>query len=317
METPSIFTAAVVQAAPVFFNKAQTVDKIISLTQDAAKEKAALILFPEVIIPGYPRGLIFGTTVGGRLPEGREMFLRYWENAIEVPGKETDQLARAAKEAKAYLVVGVTEKDKISDTLYCSLLYFSPEGNLIHKHRKLKPTAAERILWGEGDGSDLQVLDTPLGKIGGLICWENYMPLARTTLYQQGIEIYLAPTADCRATWQASTEHIACEGRCFVLGCNQYLTKAHYPKDLQVLIADDHPSLPSSGGSCIVSPLGKRLAGPLYDKEGILTAEIDHREIIKAKMDFDPIGHYARNDVFELRVKGNCNGTAFLQKSLW
>ncbi len=303
MEIPPPFTAAVVQAAPVFFNKAQTVDKIISRTHDAAKEKASLILFPEVIIPGYPRGLIFGTTIGGRLPEGREMFLRYWENAIEVPGKETDQLASAAKEAKAYLVVGVTEKDKISDTLYCTLLYFSPEGKLIHKHRKLKPTAAERIIWGEGDGSDLHVLDTPLGKIGGLICWENYMPLARTTLYQQGIEIYMAPTADCRSTWQASMEHIACEGRCFVLGCNQYLTKEHYPEDLQTLLTDGHPSLPSSGGSCIISPLGKRLAGPLYDKEGILTAQIDHREIIKAKMDFDPIGHYARNDVFELRLK--------------
>lgn len=307
METIPVFTAAVVQATPVFFNKSQTVDKIISLTHDASKEKAALILFPEVIIPGYPRGLIFGTSVGGRKPEGREMFLRYWENAIEVPGKETDHLARAAKEAKAYLVVGVTEKDKISDTLYCTLLYFSPEGKLIHKHRKLKPTAAERILWGEGDGSDLQVLETSLGKLGGLICWENYMPLARTSLYQQGIEIYLAPTADCRGTWQSSMEHIACEGRCFVLGCNQYLTKEHYPKDLQNLLADDHPSLPSSGGSCIISPLGKQLAGPLYDKEGILTAEIDHREIIKAKMDFDPIGHYARNDIFELRIKKEFN----------
>jgi nitrilase len=303
METPNPFSAAVVQAAPVFFNKAQTVDKIQSLTTQAAKEKAALILFPEVFIPGYPRGLIFGTTVGGRTPEGREMFLHYWENSVLVPGPETELLARSAKQAKAWLVVGVTEKDNISDTLYCTLLYFSPAGELVHKHRKLKPTAAERILWGEGDGSDLNVLDTTLGKIGGLICWENYMPLARTALYQQGIEIYLAPTADCRSTWQSSLEHIACEGRCFVLGCNQYLTQEHYPEELKSTLSTTHPSLPSSGGSCIISPLGKRLAGPLYDREGILTAEIDHREIIKAKMDFDPIGHYARPDVFELRVK--------------
>jgi nitrilase len=303
METPPVFNASVVQASPVFFDKAKTVDKILSLTSDAAKEKSSLILFPEVFIPGYPRGLIFGTSVGGRTPEGRELFLRYWENAIEVPGKETEQLAKAAKQANAYLVIGVTEKDNISDTLYCTLLYFSPQGNLIHKHRKLKPTAAERILWGEGDGSDLNVLDTAIGKLGGLICWENYMPLARTAMYQQGIEIYVAPTADCRGTWQSSMEHIACEGRCFVLGCNQILTKDIYPTDMQHLISDNHPSLPSSGGSCIISPLGKRLAGPLYDKEGILTAEIDHREIIKAKMDFDPIGHYARNDVFELNVK--------------
>lgn len=233
------------------------------------------------------------------------MFLRYWENSIVVPGPETDLLARAAKEAKAYVVIGVTEKDKISDTLYCTLLYFSPEGNLIHKHRKLKPTAAERILWGEGDGSDLTVLDTALGKLGGLICWENYMPLARTALYQQGIEIYVAPTADCRGTWQSSLEHIACEGRCFVLGSNQILTSEHYPEDLKSQLSTANLSLPSTGGSCIISPLGKRLAGPLYDQEGILTAEIDHREIIKAKMDFDVIGHYARPDVFELRVKGN------------
>jgi nitrilase len=305
METPNSFIAAVVQAAPVFFDKAKTVDKIKTLVGQASKEKASLILFPEVFIPGYPRGLIFGTTVGGRSPEGREMFLRYWENSIVVPGPETDLLARAAKEAKAYVVIGVTEKDKISDTLYCTLLYFSPEGNLIHKHRKLKPTAAERILWGEGDGSDLNVLDTSIGKLGGLICWENYMPLARTALYQQGIEIYVAPTADCRGTWQSSLEHIACEGRCFVLGSNQILTSEHYPEDLKSQLSTANLSLPSTGGSCIISPLGKRLAGPLYDQEGILTAEIDHREIIKAKMDFDVIGHYARPDVFELRVKGN------------
>ena len=304
METPNPFIAAVVQAAPVFFNKAKTVDKIQSLIVQASKEKASLILFPEVIIPGYPRGLIFGTTIGGRTAEGREMFLRYWENSIVVPGPETALLARSAKEANAYVVIGATEKDKISDTLYCTLLYFSPAGNLIHKHRKLKPTAAERILWGEGDGSDLNVLDTTLGKLGGLICWENYMPLARTALYQQGIEIYVAPTADCRGTWQSSLEHIACEGRCFVLGCNQILTTEHYPEELKSQLSSSHPSLPSSGGSCILSPMGKRLAGPLYDREGILTAEIDHREIIKAKMDFDVIGHYARPDVFELKVKG-------------
>jgi nitrilase len=305
METPPPFTAAVVQTSPVFFNKVQTVDKIQALIGQASKKKASLIVFPEVIIPGYPRGLIFGTTVGSRTLEGREMFLRYWENSVVVPGPETNLLARAAKEANAFVAVGVTEKDKISDTLYCTLLYFSPEGNLIHKHRKLKPTAAERILWGEGDGSDLNVLDTSIGKLGGLICWENYMPFARTALYQQGIEIYVAPTADCRGTWQSSLEHIACEGRCFVLGCNQILTSEHYPEELKSQLSTTDHFSPSTGGSCIISPLGKRLAGPLYDQEGILTAEIDHREIIKAKMDFDVIGHYARPDVFELRVKGN------------
>jgi nitrilase len=200
-------------------------------------------------------------------------------------------------------VVGVTERDTVSDTLYCSLLYFSPEGRLVHRHRKIKPTAAERIIWGEGDGSDLVVLDTPLGKVGGLICWENYMPLARMALYQQGIEIYLAPTADCRDTWQGTLTHIACEGRCFVLGCNQYLTREHYPNDLKKKLVADHPSLPSSGGSVIIGPLGKVLAGPVHGKESVLTAELDQREIVKAKMDFDVIGHYARPDVFDYTWK--------------
>ena len=299
----SPFLASVIQAAPVFFDKEKTLQKVRELIHEAAKNKAQLILFPEVIIPGYPRGLIFGTSVGGRTPDGRELFLRYWENAIEVPGKETIQLAKWAKAAKSYIAIGVTEKDKISDTLYCSLLYFSPEGQLLHRHRKIKPTAAERIIWGEGDGSDLNVLETPLGKIGGLICWENYMPLARMGLYQQGIDIYLAPTADCRDSWQATLTHIACEGRCFVLGCNQYLTRDHYPPDLQKLLQHDHPSLPSTGGSVIISPLGKVLAGPLYQKEGIIAAEIDPREIIKAKMDFDVIGHYARPDIFSFEWK--------------
>ncbi len=294
----SPFIASVVQASPAFFDKEKTLQKIGDLILQAAKENSRLILFPEVFIPGYPRGLIFGTSIGGRTPEGREMFLRYWENSIEVPGKETEQLALWAKEANAYVVIGVTEKDKISDTLYCSLLYFSPEGQLIHRHRKIKPTAAERIIWGEGDGSDLNVIDTSLGKIGGLICWENYMPLARMSLYQQGIEIYMAPTADCRDSWQATLNHIACEGRCFVLGCNQYLTKEHYPPDLQKFLRDEHPSLPSTGGSVIINPLGKIVAGPIFQKEGIIAAEIDHREIIKAKMDFDVIGHYARPDIF-------------------
>ncbi len=294
----AVFQASVVQASPAFFDKAKTLQRIGDLIRDCASNKSSLILFPEVIIPGYPRGLTFGTNIGGRTPEGREMFLRYWENSIEVPGPETQQIAAWAKTAKAFVVVGVTEKDKVSDTLYCSLLYFSPEGQLIHRHRKIKPTAAERIIWGEGDGSDLQVVDTPLGKMGGLICWENYMPAARMALYEQGIELYLAPTADCRDSWQATLTHIACESRCFVLGCNQYLTADQYPPEYQKILPPTNSGLPSSGGSVIVNPLGRVLAGPLFGQEGIVSAEIDTREIIKAKMDFDVIGHYARPDVF-------------------
>lgn len=299
MEQPEPFLAAVVQISPELFNKKGTLEKVRHWALEASKNEAKLILFPEVIIPGYPRGLIFGTRVGGRSQAGRDLFLRYWEHSMAVPGAETEYLAETARMAKSWIVIGVTEKDQISDTLYCSLLYFSPDGKLRHKHRKMKPTAAERILWGEGEGSDLNVLNTELGRIGGLICWENYMPLARTALYQQGLEIYLAPTADCRNTWQSTIEHIACESRAYVLGCNQLLKPEHYPEDLRLLL--DQEFSPSTGGSAIISPLGKTLAGPLYDQEGVLIAEIDHKEIIRAKMDFDPIGHYARNDLFNFK----------------
>lgn len=298
------YKVAVVQSSPVFFDKKKTIEKIGDLIRQAASEKARLILFPEVFIPGYPRGLSFGTIVGSRSAEGRDLFLKYWENAIEVPGEETKLLGSFAKEANSFMAIGVTEKDKLSDTLYCTLLYFAPTGEFLGKHRKLKPTAAERILWGEGDESDLVVVNTPQGNIGGLICWENYMPLARTALYQKGLEIYLAPTADCRDSWQSTLTHIACEGRCYVLGCNQFVTKDQYPDYLQKEVKDQ-PDLMCSGGSVIISPLGKVLAGPLFNEEGILYAEVDQREIIKSKMDFDVIGHYARNDIFQLNIKGS------------
>jgi nitrilase len=209
------------------------------------------------------------------------------------------------QQAGVYLAVGIIERDRqfSSGTLYCTTLYFDPQGQVIGLHRKLKPTGAERLIWGEGDGSTLTVLPTPLGKIGGLICWENYMPLARMAIYSKGVEIYLAPTADARDTWQATLRHIACEGRCFVLGCNQFVTKAMYPVDLQ-----SHPELAEQpevmcrGGSAIISPLGEVIAGPLYDQEGILYAELDLDEIVRARLDFDVVGHYARPDVFQLLV---------------
>ncbi|MCB0490215.1 MAG: carbon-nitrogen hydrolase family protein [Cyclobacteriaceae bacterium] len=296
------YKAAVVQAAPVLFDKAKTVSKIGKLVEEAAAQGAELIVFPEVFIPGYPRGLSFGTVVGSRSTEGRELFLEYWNNAIEVPGPETETLGKFAKDSKVMLAIGVTERDSTSDTLYCTLIYFSKEGKLIGKHRKIKPTAAERILWGEGDGQDLTVHKTELGSVGGLVCWENYMPLARTALYQQGIEVYVAPTADCRDSWQSTLSHIACEGRCYVLGCNQYVTKDQYPESLQKELGNQ-PDLMCSGGSVIVSPMGNVIAGPLFGKEGILYADISHREVVKAKMDFDVIGHYARPDIFEFKIK--------------
>jgi nitrilase len=295
-----IVKAAVVQAAPVLFNLEATIEKACKLITEAAKQGAGLILFPEAFIPAYPRGLSFGTVVGSRSSDGRELWKLYWDNSIDVPGPITGQLGDAANEANAYLAIGVIERDnRGKGTLYCTLLYFGPGGQLLGKHRKLKPTAAERIIWGEGDGSTLIAPDTDIGKIGGLICWENYMPLARMAMYNQGVDIYLAPTADQRDTWQATMVHIACEGRCFVLGCNQFVTKDMYPKYLPgIEDLENQPEIMCRGGSVIVSPMGKVIAGPLWNKEGILYADLDLAEIVKGKMDFDVIGHYARPDIF-------------------
>lgn len=299
------FKVAVVQAAPVFFNREATIEKTCSLIIEAAAQDAKLILFPEAFIPAYPRGLSFGTVVGNRSAAGRRTWQRYWANAVDVSGPAIETLGEAARQAGVYLAIGVIERDNqfSQGTLYCTLLYFGPDGQLLGKHRKLKPTGAERLIWGEGDGSTLTVIETELGKIGGLICWENYMPLARMAMYSKGVELYLAPTADARDTWQATLRHIACEGRCFVLGCNQFLTKDMYPSDLEVLDElDEQPDVMCRGGSAIISPFGEVLAGPLFDREGMLFAELDLSEVVRAKFDFDVVGHYARPDVFQLVV---------------
>jgi nitrilase len=296
---------AVVQAAPVLFNREATLEKACGLIEQAAEQGAAFILFPEAFIPAYPRGLAFGTVVGSRSPVGRGIWQRYWENTVEVPGPVTRKLGQAAKTANVHLAIGVIERDaeRSSGTVYCTLLYFGPDGRLLGKHQKLKPTGGERLIWGEGDGSTLTVIETEIGRIGGLICWENYMPLARMAMYDKGVELYLAPTADARDTWQATLRHIACEGRCFVLGCNQYMTRAMYPDDLKELKElDEQPEIMCRGGSAIISPLGKVLAGPLYDQEGILFADLDMGAIARSKFDFDVVGHYARPDVFQLIV---------------
>ena len=299
------FKVAVVQAAPVLFDREASVEKACRLAIEAAAQGAKIILFPEAFVPAYPRGLGFGTVVGSRSTQGRLTWQTYWANAVDIPSPATEALGEAAAQSKAYLIIGVIERDTqfSQGTLYCTILYFSPDGELIGKHRKLKPTAGERLIWGEGDGSTLTVINTEFGKIGGLICWENYMPLARMAMYSKGVEIYLAPTADARDTWQSTLRHIACEGRCFVLGCNQFVTKAMYPGDLEGL--EDlarQPETVCRGGSAIISPLGEVLVGPLYDQEGILFAELDLGEIPRSRFDFDVAGHYARPDVFKLTV---------------
>jgi len=300
----ALVRVAAVQAAPVLFDRQATVAKAEKLTAEAAALGAQLILFPEAFIPAYPRGLSFGTVVGRRSPEGRQVWERYWANAVDVPGPETEALGQAARQAGAHLAIGVVERGEggARGTLYCTLLYFGPDGRLLGKHRKLKPTAAERLIWGEGDGSTLTALHTDLGIIGGLICWENYMPLARMAMYDKGVEIYLAPTADARDTWQATLRHIACEGRCFVMGCNQFVTRDMYPDDLAGEDLAAEVDARCRGGTAIVSPLGEVLAGPVYDREDILVADLDRSELTRARFDFDVTGHYARPDVFRLVV---------------
>jgi nitrilase len=309
----SLVKVAVIQKAPVLFNKKATLDETVNIIQEVAREDVQLALFPEAYIPAYPRGLSFGTVIGSRSDEGREIWQLYWENAINIPGKTTKIIGEAVKKANIYLAIGVIEKDlRGKGTLYCSILYFAPDGQILGKHQKLKPTAAERIIWGEGDGTTLTVLDTDIGRIGGLICWENYMPLARMSMYNKGVDIYLAPTADARESWQSTLKHIACEGRCFVLGCNQYVTKSMYPQHLPG-IGDlaGQPEILCRGGSVIVSPMGKTIAGPLLDREGILYADLNFDEIIKSKMDFDVIGHYSRPDVFKLDIIGQPNNIVY------
>jgi len=293
-------TVAVVQAAPVAFDLPATLAKVAGQTAKAASQGAQLVLFPEAFVGAYPRGLSFGATVGNRSAEGRDQYRLYWENAIDIPGDETRQMAEIAAQNGLYLVVGVIERE--GGTLYCTVVFFGPDGSYLGKHRKLMPTGSERLIWGYGDGSTMPVFDTPLGKIGAVICWENYMPLMRAAHYAKGVQIYLAPTADGRETWLSTVRHIAMEGRCFVLSCNQFARRGDYPNEYPTDFGDDPDTVMSRGGSCIISPLGEVLAGPDYEGEAVLVAQLDLGDIARGKFDFDAVGHYARPDVFTLLV---------------
>ena len=225
---------SVIQDAPVLFDLERTMEKTIELTRKAAENGSKLIVFPESFIPCYPRGLTFGMIIGSRTTDAREDYQRYYDNSVAVPGPEIDRLANLTNELGIYLSIGVTEKNGygLDGSLHCSNLFFGPEGYL-GRHRKLKPTAAERVIWGEDDGSTITVVDTPYGKMGSLICWENYMPLARMALYMKGVNLYIVPTADQREVYQSTLRHIAFEGRCFVIMSNQYVEKSMYPTDLK------------------------------------------------------------------------------------
>ncbi|MEP7349940.1 MAG: carbon-nitrogen hydrolase family protein [Sphingorhabdus sp.] len=294
------FTAAVVQAASFPSNAMASAQKAAGLIREAAREGARLIVFPEAFLGGYPKGASFGTPVGMRRPEGREDYRRYHEAAITLDGPEVVALADATAETGAFVVIGVIERD--GGTVYCTALFFDGDKGLVAKHRKLMPTGAERLIWGFGDGSTLPVLDTPLGKIGAVICWENYMPMMRMAMYDQGVTLYCAPTADDRDAWASSMRHIALEGRCFVLSACQHITRGAYPADFDCALGDDPDTVLLRGGSMIVAPLGDMLVEPDFSGETILYAEIDPAEVVRGKYDFDVAGHYARPDIFSLSV---------------
>ncbi|KAD6453291.1 hypothetical protein R6Q59_015149 [Mikania micrantha] len=302
----STVRATVIQASTIFYDTPATLDKAERLLAEAASYGSQLVVFPEAFIGGYPRGSNFGVTIGNRTLKGKEDFRKYHAAAINVPGPEVDRLAAMAGKYKVVLVMGVIERDGY--TLYCTVLFFDNQGCYLGKHRKLMPTALERIIWGFGDGSNIPVFDTPVGKVGAAICWENKMPLLRTAMYAKGIEIYCAPTADSRDVWQASMTHIALEGGCFVLSANQFCRRKDYPAPPEyVFTGTDEELTPESvvcaGGSVIISPSGAVLAGPNYDGEALITADLDLGEIARAKFDFDVVGHYARPEVLSLIVR--------------
>lgn len=291
---------AVVQAGSVLFGTPATLRKLARLAEDAALEGAKLIVFPEAFVGGYPKGVTFGAHVGSRSAEGRDLFRRYYDSAITVPGLETAAIGEIAAKQRTHIVTGVIERD--GGTLYCSVLHFDDKGELINRRRKLMPTACERLIWGMGDGSTLDVVQTPFGRVGAVICWENYMPMLRMAIYDGGVELYCAPTVDDRDTWQTTMRHIAMEGRCFVLSAVQYLTRADCPTDYHPMQGDAPDTVLIRGGSAIYGPLGEVIAEPVYGREAIVTAEIDIGSIARAKYDFDAVGHYARPDIFALHI---------------
>lgn len=291
-------TVAALQIGSLPEGKQATLDLILSYEQAIRDAGAALVVMPEALLGGYPKGEIFGTRLGYRLPEGREAFARYHANAIDVPGAETEALAGLSARTGASLVLGVIER--AGSSLYCTALFFEPGEGLVARHRKLMPTGTERLIWAKGDGSTLPVVDSAAGRLGAAICWENHMPLLRTAMYAKGVELWCAPTVDEREVWQCSMRHIAHEGRCFVISACQVQPS---PRELGIEVPgwdDDRPLI--QGGSVIVDPLGEVLAGPLRNATGLLCAEVDTDQLTRARYDFDVVGHYARPDVFELRV---------------
>ncbi|MFG1343447.1 nitrilase-related carbon-nitrogen hydrolase [Xanthobacter autotrophicus DSM 431] len=292
--------AGVAQVGAVPFDVEASLAKAEAWIAKAGAEGCQIVVFPEAFLSVYPKGSDFDISIGVRTGRGRDEFRRYFDAAITVPGPETERIGKAAAAAQTYVVIGVMEREL--GTQYCTVLYFGPDGALLGKHRKLMPTAGERLAWGFGDGSTLPVFDTPIGKIGAVICWENYMPMLRMAMYAKGVSLYCAPTADDRETWLPTMRHIALEGRCFVLSTCQVVKRGDFPQDYRCSVSDDPDAILMRGGAVIIDPLGQVLAGPVFDTEALLTAELDLDDLARAKFDFDVAGNYARPDVFTLTV---------------
>ncbi|MBA2461297.1 MAG: carbon-nitrogen hydrolase family protein [Actinobacteria bacterium] len=296
-------TVACVQVEPAIFDRAATIDRVEGRTAEAAAQGAGLVVFPETFIPAYPSSTWAKAFAGWADPRAKATFALLHRESLAVPGPDSDRLGAIAREHGVWLVIGVNELDpERPGTLYNSLLYYSAGGELALHHRKLVPTNHERLLWGQGDGRGLRAIETPLGRIGGLICWENYMPLARFSLYDSGVEIYIAPTADDGDAWQPTLVHIARESRAFVVAPSHFQRASSYPDDFPLREELEGRDILGRGGSAILAPDGAYLAGPLYDEEGILYAELEPDRLAEERQRFDPSGHYHRPDIFSLSV---------------
>ena len=299
-------TVACAQVEPVVLDREASVERLAERTAEAKANGADLVVFPEAYLPAYPSSVWAKYLAGWADPRAKAAFARLAEQSVEVPGPTADRLGEIAREHGVWLVTGVTEIDpERPGTLYNTLLYHDADGALALHHRKLVPTNHERLIWGQGDGRGLRAIETPLGRLGGLICWENYMPLARFSLYESGVEIYVASTADDSDEWQATLVHLARESRAFVVAPCHFQRAAAYPDDFPLAEAFDGVDLVGRGGSAVLGPDGAYLAGPLYDEEGILYAELDPARLWEERQRFDPAGHYHRPDVLQLTVTPN------------
>ncbi len=294
---------AVVQAAPVMFDKTACIEKALKLINECTANGAELIVFPELFIPGYPYGMTFGFRVGSRNADGRKDWKAYYDNSILANGPEMQQLIEKAKEQGIYLSIGYSERDAVTGTLYNSNMMIAPDGTAMN-HRKLKPTGSERVVWGDADRDYFPVMETPWGPMGNLICWESYMPLTRVALYQKGISLYISPNTNDNPEWQDTIRHIAIEGHCYFINCDMFFTRADYPKTASA--GEEIAKLPEiacRGGSCVVDPFGHVVSDTIWDQEGIIYAELDMQKVPASKMEHDVCGHYARPDVLKLQVE--------------